>query len=516
MSYLVFARKYRPQTFDEIVGQEHIARNLKGAILSGRLAHAYIFSGPRGVGKTSCARILAKALNCKDAPTVKPCGACPACSEISQSRSLDVIEIDGASNRGIEDIRTLRENVKFGSTLGKYKIYIIDEVHQITSDGFNALLKTLEEPPAHVKFIFATTALNKVPLTIRSRCQRFEFRPISTKEIMSKLEEIMEKESLNIDKDALFVIAKAAEGSLRDAESILEQLSSFSEGRIGLKDVTFVLGAIEEELFVSLVDRIIAKDAAAALEITDDFLNQGKDAALFIARLIEYLRNLMIINTVKNDRDKFLDIPAHMRDAVTQQAGKFPLVEILNSINILITTQEMLRRIESQRIALEIGIVRLCGGFKTTHNSSVSAAEPAPLAKKEPDPPVLKENEDAPQKTATLNDALGIWQAVIDGIAKTRMSLATYLNESVVSNVENNIMTVIFPGELKFHKEALEKKENKEFIEKNFSEKLNTKIKLNFMLSDKPAPNPEDMIEPAIKSKIEVFKGKIVGKSRKG
>ena len=261
--YIVIARKYRPQTFDEVIGQTPISTTLKNAISLNRVGHAYLFSGPRGVGKTSMARIFAKALNCKKGPTVTPCGECPACAEIEGARSLDVLEIDGASNRGIDEIRTLRENVKFAPAAGKYKIYIIDEVHQITADGFNALLKTLEEPPAHVKFIFATTSSHKVPATILSRCQRFDFRRISVETIAGALKEICKKEKIKIDDDALFTIAKTADGSLRDSQSVLDQMAASTEGKISKEDVVRSLGVLEEETLVELMNALAKRDAKA-------------------------------------------------------------------------------------------------------------------------------------------------------------------------------------------------------------------------------------------------------------
>src|SRR3990167_8876021 len=268
MSYLVIARKYRPQSFDEIVGQEHVTQTLKSAIAQGKVAHAYLFSGPRGVGKTSAARILAKSLNCEKGISADPCQKCTNCVEITQGSSLDVLEIDGASNRGIDEVRALRENVKFSPVHGRFKIYIIDEVHSLTHDAFNALLKTLEEPPAHVKFIFATTHPQKVPSTILSRCQSLEFRRISNIQIIQQLKKIVLSEKLNVAEDVFLAIAKASDGSLRDAESMLDELVSFTSasGNIHLKDVNSVLGVVEQEYLFEITDRIIKKDTVGALQ----------------------------------------------------------------------------------------------------------------------------------------------------------------------------------------------------------------------------------------------------------
>jgi DNA polymerase-3 subunit gamma/tau len=257
MPYTVFALKWRPKNFDEIIGQDHIVATLKNAIQKNRLAHAYLFAGPRGVGKTSTARILAKALNCKSGPAVNPCLECPSCIEISAGRSLDVIEIDGASNRGIDEIRVLRENVKFSPASGRFKVYIIDEVHMLTTEAFNALLKTLEEPPEFVKFIFATTQPHKVISTILSRCQRFDFRRIPAMEISAQLERIACAERIEVDKEVLFTVAKASDGSLRDAESILDQLISFSREKISLKEVVSVLGLVEQDALFAITEKII-------------------------------------------------------------------------------------------------------------------------------------------------------------------------------------------------------------------------------------------------------------------
>ena len=286
MSYIVFARKYRPQAFEEVVGQSHITTTLENAIAQDRVAHAYIFAGPRGVGKTTTARIFAKALNCEKGPTADPCNKCPSCLEITQGSSLDILEIDGASNRGIDEIRNLRENVKFSPSKGRFKVYIIDEVHMLTSEAFNALLKTLEEPPKHVKFIFATTQAHKVPPTILSRCQRFDFRRISIKDIVDSLKAIAKKEDLKVDDDVLILMAKHSDGSMRDAQVVLDQISSFADGRISLEDASKILGAVSDDILFSLAESIKSKDSLKALKIIDDLANEGKDVAQIVLYLI--------------------------------------------------------------------------------------------------------------------------------------------------------------------------------------------------------------------------------------
>lgn len=359
MSYLVFARKWRPQVFDDVVAQEYITHTLKNSIQSGKLAHAYLFVGPRGVGKTSCARILAKCLNCKDAPTIKPCGECSACREISEGRSLDVIEIDGASNRGIDEIRTLRENVKFTPVLGKYKIYIIDEVHMLTQEAFNALLKTLEEPPEHVKFIFATTRPDKILPTILSRCQRFEFSRIPTLKIISKLEEIAKEEKISVQRDCLFNIAKISDGSMRDAESVLDQLASFSKDKIEPSDVVEVMGLIEQELYFEFLEAIKNKDAQFCIDFIAKLFKRGKNIANFLEGLLWHLRNLMLAKIMESNLEELLDLPTDVVDRTVEQSKILSLAEIVNLFTAVTNTQDMAKKLGSFRIPLEVMIVKL-------------------------------------------------------------------------------------------------------------------------------------------------------------
>ena len=297
MSYLVIARKYRPQTFDEVVGQEHIARTLKNAIEMKRMAHAYLFSGPRGVGKTTTARILAKALNCQIGPTSSPCNQCTACTEITDGRALDVIEIDGASNRGIDEVRELRENVKFTPSSLRYKIYIIDEVHMLTDPAFNALLKTLEEPPEHIVFMFATTEPHRIPLTIKSRCQRFNFKLIPRVQIIERLKHICQKENIKIDQDSLMLIARSGEGSMRDAESIMDQVVSYTGKEVKKEEVIFILGILPMELLNRATDMIIESRPKDILNLLDEINEGGYNIHQFINDLRQHFRNILILKT---------------------------------------------------------------------------------------------------------------------------------------------------------------------------------------------------------------------------
>ena len=317
VSYRVFARKYRPQTFEEVVGQEHITRTLQNAITSGRVAQAYLFVGPRGIGKTSTARILAKALNCVKGPTATPCGKCDACLEIAEGRSLDVLEIDGASHNGVESIRELRDNAAYSPARGPYKIYLIDEVHMLTPGAFNALLKTLEEPPEHVKFIFATTEGQKVPATITSRCQRFDLRRISADAIRKHLLLIADKEKILLEEAAAELIARGAEGGLRDAESMLDQCIAFCGDKVTSQDVMSVFGFTSREAVAALLQRILDRDAAGGLKIVAEQSEFGKDLSRLLGDLIGQVRDLLIagvLHQASAPRDKLLILLDHLAE----------------------------------------------------------------------------------------------------------------------------------------------------------------------------------------------------------
>jgi len=301
MSYLVLARKWRPQSFDDVVGQEHVTRTLKNAISSERVAHAYLFTGARGVGKTSAARILAKALNCESGPTTEPCNQCVPCKEISAGSAVDVHEIDGASNTGVDDVRELKESINYLPSLCRKKVYIIDEVHMLSTSAFNALLKTLEEPPSHVIFIFATTEPHKIPGTILSRCQRFDFKRIPIKVLFDRLGKIVSEEGVHISEKSLMVIAREADGGMRDAQSLLDQVISFSGKEVSDEEVVDVLGVIDMALVHEAAGAIIEKDCRKALQIVDRLFNYGWDVKEFGKALLTYFRNLAVVKVAPGD-----------------------------------------------------------------------------------------------------------------------------------------------------------------------------------------------------------------------
>jgi len=521
MSYKVFALKWRPKNFDEIVGQDHVVGTLKNAIQKNRLANAYLFAGPRGIGKTSTARILAKSLNCKDGPTVSPCQKCASCLDITNSRSLDVIEIDGASNRGIDEIRVLRENVKFPPSIGKYKIYIIDEVHMLTTEAFNALLKTLEEPPEFVKFIFATTHPNKVLPTILSRCQRLDFRRIPVVEIIAQLEKIISAENIKIDKDVLFAIARSSDGALRDAESLLDQLSSFAEGKISLDDINSILGVVEHDALFQITDHIIRKDPKATLELFNKIIDEGKDINLFLSNLIEHFRNLMIAKITKAD-SKLIDLPQELCEKLLQQSQNFTLEEIFGVFNTLVNAQEMGKRLESARIPLEISLIKLA------HDKRAANTTPAPVEKKAehkdktgPKPgsetknnlePVHEEKHEDKKESSggSVENIREGWHNIVERISKIKMHVATYLNEGNLVSLEHNTLTISFPKNCSLHKESLDKKENKEIVEKIISETCAVSPRVNFVLSKEELRRDDAQSSPLLKSALDAFGARII------
>ncbi|MHB1049258.1 MAG: DNA polymerase III subunit gamma/tau [Bacteroidota bacterium] len=357
MSYQVTARKWRPMVFDDVIGQTHVSNTLRNALAQNRLAHAFIFSGTRGCGKTTTARILARAVNCLNPKNFEPCNECEICKEIIEGRSLDVIEIDGASNRGVEEIRNLRESVRYTPTRGKKKVYIIDEVHMLTKEAFNALLKTLEEPPAHVLFIFATTELHKVPATILSRCQRYDFRRISIDEIVGRLKFISGKENITIDDDALLIIAKKGDGSMRDAQSIFDQVVSFCGTTITAQQVSDALNIVDLDLFFRVSDVLRAKDPNAGLLLVEEVINSGFDVKEFISGIAEHFRNMLIVKTTGSTQ--LIEESEQHRARYTADSGSFSLHDLLRIVKVVTDTENSIRYSVQPRFKLEMMVIQL-------------------------------------------------------------------------------------------------------------------------------------------------------------
>ncbi len=552
MSYISFARKYRPQTFDDIIGQSHVITTLKNAISQDRVAHAYLFSGPRGVGKTTAARILAKALNCEKGPTPKPCNACAACKEITQGSFLDILEIDGASNRGIDEIRNLRDNVKFSPAKGKFKVYIIDEVHMLTPEAFNALLKTLEEPPQHVKFIFATTQAHKVPPTILSRCQRFDFRRIGAKEIANNLKKIVKQEGLNIDEEALGLIAKYSDGGMRDAQVMLDQITSFTNLPIGAKDVTKILGMVEDEALFELSSAIRNKDAARALGILDTLTNEGKDIPQIALGLIEHFRNITITK-ISKDIDSLIDAGAEKVRRYRDEGAGWTIEEALYIIYTLANAIDLIKKSNLAKIPLEAALVKLTLshsvfplkdlikrvealetslGAKNEIASSLTSFAP----RNDEGSRIFRPPAVAAPKSADLKEVIGAWSAIISSIMLKKMSVASYLQEGYPVSVSDKVLLIGFPKELQFHKEVLESPDNKAIIEEAIKTVLGKELKAEFILTEpentpprRPGysgTNSSDIFEqkedealkkeddPILKTAMEIFGGDIAHNPR--
>lgn len=537
-NYLPFARKHRPQDFDEVIGQEPITTTLKNAISLNRVHHAYLFTGPRGIGKTSTARILSKALNCEQGPAPKPCNKCVSCQEIAGGSSMDVIEIDGASNRGIDEIRNLRDAVKYSPSKGRYKIYIIDEVHMLTTEAFNALLKTLEEPPSHVKFIFATTEPHKLPATILSRCQRFDFRRIPIRDIVAKLKELTKEEKLDIEEDVFLYVAKASEGSMRDAESILDQLSSFSKGKIKLEDVAESLGMINQETLLRAAGFIINKDTKGALYLVGEILNSGKDAKQFLMELIEYFRNAMIIKAGISS-EEFIDLPKEAIENIKTQSQNLSQGDIFYIINVISNSLRMIKQLLPERIVLELCVIKLTSRDSISsieqilsklpelekHSSGPQTA-PVPQAPKTFVPDKPRHNASNMSSAVEMPRVKDAWPILVKAMAVKKMSIATYLSEGEPDSVSGDIISIAFPRQLNFHREVLEEKHNKESVEAALSQILDKPVKLQFVAIDREIKKPqaeENAVitkeelkkkEPIIDTALNIFGGKILRSTR--
>lgn len=516
--YLVLARKYRPKDFDEVCGQKHITEVLKKSIKENKVAHAYLFAGPRGTGKTSVARILARALNCETGPTTKPCGIRDMCKSISAGTCLDVLEIDGASNRGIDEIRSLRENVNLTPAKAAFKIYIIDEVHMLTPDACNALLKTLEEPPAYVKFFFATTAPEKIIPTILSRCQRFNFQPFRQKEIEDKLKEICEKERFSIEDSALKHIYGFSGGSLRDALGILDQLFiNADENRITYEDVKEFLGLIEDVSLNEILSAVRQADIKTTIILFHRLLAEGKDPALILDGLIKKLKNV-ILHSIGQDDPSFTEGDKEL-------ASIFKDVDVesmLNAVSLIIEYKDRLRRENIPVILSEIlllKISRLLGVTKQTvpqiekqvlekeENTNIfnETVEKAPTQATQ----VKKEDTEDLQEAVSSDDIMAIWNRVRAEVKKTKPTLEAALKEGNPVKVEGDTLLVNFGKTYAFHKSMVEKPANMKLIEKILvSITGGHPAKVNFILENKMEESILNNNE--VKKIVDFFNGEII------
>ncbi len=537
MSYQVFARKWRPQVFEDVVGQGHITRTLQNAISTNRLAHAFLFSGPRGVGKTTTARILAKALNCKEGPTPTPCGTCDSCLETAAGTSVDVIEIDGASNRGIEHIRELRETVKYAPVGGKYKVYVIDEVHMLTNEAFNALLKTLEEPPPHVIFIFATTEPQKIPATIHSRCQRYGFKRIALTEIASKLRAITDKEGIKVSDQGLNLIARAAEGSMRDSQSLLDQAVSYSGMEIRNEDLQAILGAVAQETLKTFADGLLTRDASGLLRQVDTLLEQGQDMRQLLAGVVEHFRNL-IITRIAKDAGPIIELPAADLETIKQQASSTDTERLVMLFDSLSRTLEEMRWSPHQRFTLEVGLVKACSvatlkplGEVLDRMKSLEAQLGAGGQGHMGKPEAVRERPasygSSARSTAsalpTHAEVAAVpgepWGKILAMLKQKKASLASVLGHSKVLNSSADTLVVGIKG-TNFQLELAEQKESRDLVEQLAAEVLGKKVQIKYQLlteekkslprgtpPKKQAPEEQD---PFLQDTLSIFNGQVV------
>jgi len=488
MSYIVLARKYRPQKFDDVIGQPHVCRILKNAIAQERIGHAYIFSGQRGTGKTTVARIFAKVLNCKKGPVVEPCNECENCKQIMEGNSIDVLEIDAASNRGIDEIRALRDNIKFTPISSKYKVYIIDEAHQITDAAFNALLKTLEEPPPHVIFILATTEPQKIPLTILSRCQRFMFLPITSENITKQLLTISEKEKFNIDKEAIALIAKIANGSLRDSLSILDQIISISsDEKITYKKVVELLGLSPTELISSIVDTIISKNSGDILEKTQYIANQGYDFIQIARDLREYFRKLIFISLDKEAVISNDCLPEEKR-LLSIHKTSFSLQLLLRNLHMMNRCVEEIKWSDKPRLVLELYLLKIIQPVTDideliTRIENIQNKISSNSDKETPDPEIITKQQVSEIKseykltqanTEKGNDLSSIWKEIVNEITELKPSLTNLSEYSIIKKEAKDLLTIYVSDG--FYYEIVQS--NTELIENIIKKYLGNEIRL--------------------------------------
>lgn len=529
MSYQVLARRWRPQAFDEVVGQEPVTRTLKNALRQGRVAHAFLFAGPRGVGKTTTARILAKALNCEKGPTPEPCNQCRSCQEITAGAAVDCVEIDGASHTGVEHVRDLQERLIYQPVRGRSKVYIIDEVHMLSLSAFNALLKTLEEPPSKVVFILATTQPHKVPPTIHSRCQRHDFRRIGQGLIVERLRAIADAEGVEVTTEALGSVARAADGSLRDAQSILDQVIAYAGERVAAEAVAAVLGWTAPEVVQAVSEACLAGDAGKAVELVGELAAKGSDLSTFLFDLLEHLRSLLVVKLTPK-AGEILDLaPDAVRDLERYGAHvEVPHVEL--ALRFLLDAEGEMRRSSQPRYVLEMALVRMAEarglqslGSLVTRLESLEGRLGAA-----PDPPgaqpelfAVEKGTVQPDPPAAPTGLEGQWDEVQRRIGAERRSLAVLLAEAEVA-LEGETLTLTFANGNHFSQSTLEEPEARNLVASAVSAVFGKRLQVNYRFlptgeggrpEERPARNPRRTSardHPVVREALEIFEGRIV------
>jgi DNA polymerase-3 subunit gamma/tau len=528
MPYLSLYRKYRSQNFDEIVGQEHVTTTLRNAIERGRIAHAYLFSGPRGTGKTSAARIMAKCINCESGPTPTPCNTCPVCTAITKDKLFDVIEIDAASNRGIDDVRDLKEKVRVPPSQARRKVYIIDEVHMLTREAFNALLKTLEEPPEHVLFIMATTEPQKLPPTILSRCQRFDFRRLTDAEIAGHIRSLCSREGYTIDDGAADLIVKSADGSMRDSISILDQLVSFSDGAITAADATLMFGLVEKSEIITFMEAVFSADAQQAFELFQKFFDAGKSFSLFLRLVMELLRDIYLLRQGLNPpRDTYTDAE---RDALRARARALPRPTLVALMDEVARVEDRIRWEVYPRIILEILIIKmidLASGADQADAARpapakskapakprpvpaapepVPANQPAPAAQESPQADAVPQQEPDPEDPPEELDPApdggfdAAWKSILQSIRKKNLPRYLVFADAAAHMPDENTIVLSYAPENRFKKESAQEKDYADLLRQAASEKFGRDLRILFRIDrggDDETP-PQEAEERAV------------------
>ncbi|MHB8482819.1 MAG: DNA polymerase III subunit gamma/tau [Nitrospiria bacterium] len=538
MSYQVFARKWRPQKFEEMVGQAPVAQTLINAIQSNRLAHAYLFSGARGVGKTSMARLLAKAVNCETGPTIHPCGECSLCKEIASGMSVDVLEIDGASNRGIDNIRELKDQIKYAPLKGKYKVYIIDEVHMLTTEAFNALLKTLEEPPPHTVFILATTELHKIPSTILSRCQQFQFKKIGRLEIMAQLKRIIDEEKIQVSEKALLVVARAANGSMRDALSILDQVVSYSGAKVSDDDVRSILGVVDMKTIYEITEALSKKDFSRVITLFRGVIDAGHDLKYFCQEWISHVRNLMMMRLMP-DPESFLDLPDDEISDLLKLTRLFSLDQLQRFFKIFTQVEEDIRFSSQPVLVMEIAFIKsaslpaleplqdlidrlnhLASSLPNTITGNVSFSSPAQPAGISARPEPLEKGKPPDGETAIIReeDFQKCWASLMHKLKENKPNLESYLKQSLWVTRDQDLIKIGYPAASPFIS-FLKKEESLKSLIAECREVFNRPVSIQVLAvqqsDQKPVPgkavNPQKLDSLSLVEKVkETLGGKII------